>query len=155
MDCCGSVHNGTAVTTLEYMFLHDEEPAHQSKNEAEGANVYKGYSANASECGCECTPVSGTGNTGKQADDKQDRATRHSENQRDEKNIADCNCRAAQATYLSGHQRSTVTNLAGRVRFEIVCLGCFHPDSPVWRKFTPSRPRPGVQGLYSETWNPW
>lgn len=42
MECWGSIHNGTAVTTLEYMFLHDEEPAQQSKNETAYANVYKG-----------------------------------------------------------------------------------------------------------------
>jgi len=70
IDCCGSVHNRAAVNTLENMFLHDEEPAQQSRNEAEDANVHKGYSGNASECGCEGTPVSGTSKTGKQADDE-------------------------------------------------------------------------------------
>ena len=97
------------------MFLHDEEPAQQSKNEEAYAAGYHGYTPSASECGCEGTPMSGTGNTGKQADGKQDRATYHSENRWDEENIADCNCWTAQTAYLSAHQCSTVANLAGRI----------------------------------------
>jgi hypothetical protein len=60
------------------MFLHDEEPAQQPENEAAYAAGYYGYTPSASECGCEGTAMSGTGNTGKQADDKQGRATYHS-----------------------------------------------------------------------------
>jgi hypothetical protein len=60
------------------MFLHDEEPAQQPKNEAANAAGYHGYTPSASERGCEGTTMGGTGSTGKQADDKQDRATYHS-----------------------------------------------------------------------------